>query len=267
MYNALIVDDEPRSVDAVETNIEWIKCGIRQVYKALNMEAAISIIKAHRIDILICDIEMPGGSGLNLLDWIRNSKYEINCIFVTCHPEFDYMRKAIQLKCYDYVLKPIDYSELSRIIAMLVKKLEALSSGDKDVEAVKWGRLTDYQIKERENEICEQDVEQKVKKYIRDHMVDSFTVTDIARELNFNPQYLMRAFKNKTGLSIVDYITQARMETATHILKDTKIPIKDAAFMVGYSDYAYFTRVFKKEYGMSPTEYRSREQTRPNMQK
>jgi YesN/AraC family two-component response regulator len=260
MYNALIVDDEPRSIAAVEANIDWRKCGIREVYKAMNMESAISVIKKNKIDILICDIEMPNGSGLNLLDWVRDNKYDINCIFVTCHPEFDYMRKAIQLKCYDYVLKPIDYSELFRIIAMLVKKLEALNDGDKDVEAVNWGRLTDYQIKEKESEICEQDVEQKVKKYIRDHMVDSFTVPDIAKELNFNPQYLMRAFKNKTGLSIVDYITQARMETGKHILKDTKIPIKDVAFMVGYSDYAYFTRVFKKECGVSPTEYRSLKQ-------
>ena len=260
MYNALIVDDEPRSVDAVESNIDWRKCGIREVYKAMNMESAISIIKKSKIDILICDIEMPNGSGLNLLDWIRDNKYDINCIFVTCHPEFDYMRKAIQLKCYDYVLKPIDYSELFRIITMLVKKLEALNDGDKDVEAVNWGRLTDYQIKEKESEICEQDVEQKVKKYIRDHMVDTFTVPDIAKELNFNPQYLMRAFKNKTGQSIIDYITQARMGTAKHVLKDTKIPIKDVAFMVGYSDYAYFTRVFKKECGMSPTEYRSEKQ-------
>lgn len=260
MFRVLLVDDEPRSVDAIEKNIDWRKCGIRDVHKALNMDSAISIIKKTKIDILVCDIEMPNGSGLQLLDWIRDHKYDINCIFVTCHPEFDYMRKAIQLKCYDYVLKPIDYSELFRIITILVKKLEAQSDGDENVDAVNWGRLTDYQIKEKESELCEQNVEQKVKKYIRDHMMDSFSVPDIAKELNFNPQYLMRAFKNKTGFSIIDYITQARMETATHILKDTKIPIKDVAFMVGYSDYAYFTRVFKKECKMSPTEYRSKKQ-------
>ncbi|SCP97400.1 response regulator transcription factor [Anaerobium acetethylicum] len=264
MYNVILVDDEPRSIDALEANIEWRKCGIRDVHKAMNMESAISIIKKHKIDILICDIEMPNGSGLHLLEWLREHKYEINCIFVTCHPEFDYMRKAIQLKCYDYILKPIDYSEFSVVLTKLVKKMEASSIEGVDTEAVNWGGLTDYQIREKENSFSEQDVERRVKKYIREHMMDSINIPDIAKELNFNPQYLMRAFKNKTGFSIGDYITKARMETARQILKDTKIPIKDVANMIGYADYAYFTRVFKKEYETSPSEYRNRQNKQDN---
>jgi YesN/AraC family two-component response regulator len=258
MYNAILVDDEPRSIDALESNIEWKKCGIRHVYKAWNMESAIHIIKEKKIDILICDIEMPNGSGLNLLEWLREYKYDVSCIFVTCHPEFDYMRKAIQLKCYDYILKPIDYTEFAVVVTNLVKKMEAASFGEEENKSVNWGGLSDLQIKERENALGEQDVEKKVKKYIREHMMDTINIPDIAKELNFNPQYLMRAFKNKTGYSIVEYITTARMETAKQILRDTKIPIKDVANMVGYADYAYFTRVFGKECKMSPTEYRTK---------
>ena len=67
----------------------------------------------------------------------------------------------------------------------------------------------------------------------------------------------MRSFKNKTGLSIVEYITQERLNTAKRILKKTDLPVKAVSSMVGYEDYAYFTRVFKKETGESPTTYRS----------
>lgn len=260
MYNAILVDDEPRSITALEKNVEWKKCGIRKVYKALSMDTAIGLIQKEPIEILICDIEMPNGSGLQLLEWLREQRKEINCIFVTCHPEFDYMRKAIQLKCYDYILKPINYEEFSRILTELVKKMEARETGADNAEAINWGGLTDSAILEHGRVGKERNVELEVKKYIREHMMDNITVPDIAKELHFNSQYLMRTFKGKTGHSIMEYITQARIETAKKILTNTNLPIKEVANMVGYLDYAYFTRVFRKETGESPTQYRNKQQ-------
>lgn len=257
MFNVILVDDEPRSIDALEANVDWRKCGIRSVLKAMNMDSAIETIKKNKIDILICDIEMPNGSGLNLVSWLREHHYDISCIFVTCHPEFDYMRKAIQLKCYDYILKPINYEEFSRVLSDLVKKMEALATGATNVEAVNWKGITDAGIQEHWKLSSEQrNVELEVKKYIREHMTEDITVKDIAAQLHFNAQHLMRAFKTKTGSGVMEYVTKMRMETAKKILSDTKLPIKEVANMAGYVDYAYFTRVFHKEYGISPTEYR-----------
>ncbi len=257
MYNAILVDDEPRTVEALEKNVDWQKCGIRKTYKAMSMEGAIALIEKEDIDIMVCDIEMPGGSGLQLLEKLREQKKEINCIFVTCHPEFDYMRKAIQLKCYDYILKPINYGEFQRVMTDLVAKMEAREAGADNADAVNWGGLTDSAIQEYGRVENERNVELEVKKYIREHMMDNITVSDIAKELHFNPQYLMRAFKTKTGCSIMEYITQTRMGTAQKILGETNLPIKEVANMVGYSDYAYFTRVFRKETGKSPSQYRN----------
>lgn len=256
MYNLILVDDEPRSIDALENNVNWRKNGIRKIYKAMNMEAAIDIIKKNKIEILVCDIEMPNGSGLNLLEWLREYNYYISCIFVTCHPEFDYMRKAIQLNCYDYILKPINYEEFENVLNELVKKMEALDTGAKDAETSNWGRISDFEIREHSKKEKERNVEMEVKKYIREHMTDDINVKGIADELHFNPQYLMRTFKNKTGYCIMEYITKTRMETAKKILKETKLPVKEVANMLGYSDYAYFTRVFRKEFDISPTQYR-----------
>lgn len=257
MYNVVLVDDEPRTIAALEKNVDWRRCGIRRVYKAMSMESAISVMDKEPVEILICDIEMPNGSGLQLLEWLRENRKEVNCIFVTCHPEFDYMRKAIQLKCYDYILKPINYEEFTRVLTDLVHKMEARESGAGNEEAVNWGGITDSAIREHGRMEQERNVELEVKKYIREHMMDNITVSDIAEELHFNPQYLMRAFKGKTGMSIIEYITQARTDTARKILRDTRLPIKEVANMVGYSDYAYFTRVFRKETGKSPSQYRN----------
>lgn len=257
MYNALLVDDEPRTVEALEKSIDWRKCGIRKTYKALSMQEAMGVIGKEQIDILICDIEMPNGSGIQLLEWLRGQNKLISCIFVTCHPEFDYMRKAIQLQCYDYILKPIDYDEFERVLMEMVTKMEAYDSANVDGQNTRWTNLPDVATGRQERMNQERNVEQEVKKYVREHMADNIAVPDIAEELHFNPQYLMRAFKSKTGMSIMEYITQERIATAKKILKDTNLPVKVIADMTGYADYAYFTRVFKKNTGQSPSDYRN----------
>ena len=259
MYNVLLVDDEVRTIDALEKNIDWKKCGIRKIYKATNMSRAVHLMESEKIEILVSDIEMPNGSGLQILEWMRNHGKVINCIFVTCHPEFAYMRKAIQLNCYDYVLKPINYEEFQQLLSELVRKMEALQMRPEKEkpDSSDIAQITEPVMMERAVDDSERNVELEVKKYVKGHMSDNISVTNIAEELHFNPQYLMRAFKSKTGLSIVEYITQERMSMAKKILNSTDLPIKIVSSMVGYEDYAYFTRVFKKETGDSPTSYRN----------
>ncbi|MBE5889695.1 MAG: AraC family transcriptional regulator [Lachnospiraceae bacterium] len=256
MYNILLVDDEPRTIDAIEKNVNWRECGIRKVFRAESMQSAITLYEQEKIDIMICDIEMPNGSGLSLLEWFEDHDKPINCIFVTCHPEFDYMRKAIQLRCYDYILKPINYDEFSQALSELVKRMEATENGATSPDAINWGGLTDGDIREIDRTERDRNVEMEIKKYIHENMTNEISVTNIAETLHFNPQYLMRAFKKKTGMSIVEYITKCRIDTAKKVLRETELPVKKIADMVGYSDYTYFNRVFKKETGMSPKQYR-----------
>ena len=262
MYNVLLVDDEVRTIDALEKNIDWRKCGVRRVYKATNMSQAVHLMESEKIEIMVSDIEMPNGSGLQILEWMRDHGRVINCIFVTCHPEFAYMRKAIQLNCYDYVLKPINYEEFETLLSELVRKMEERQmegGNDGEKSQQESDQVTESVMLERTPEGSDRNVELEVKKYIKGHLSSgNISVTNIAEELHFNPQYLMRSFKNKTGLSIVEYITQERMNMARKILKNTELPVKTISYMVGYEDYAYFTRVFKKETGESPTMYRGR---------
>jgi len=258
MYKVLIVDDEPRTAEALDRNVDWHSCGVLKTFRALSMREAIGIVEKEKIEIMICDIEMPNGSGLQLLEWFHENNKPINCIFVTCHPEFDYMRRAIQLKCYDYILKPINYDDFARVLTELIRKMEAIEMGMDEKRVVNWGGITDSEIQEIGMNDRERDVEKEVKKYIMEHMVDDISVSRIADELHFNAQYLMRAFKKKTEMSIVEYITKTRMDTAKKILKETDLPVKDVAGMVGYADYAYFNRVFKKEIGVSPNHFRKK---------
>lgn len=253
MFNALIVDDEPRTIEALSKNVDWRKCGVKNIYKACSMYDAIAKMEQESVQIVICDIEMPNGSGLDFLEWSKENRQDLGFILVTCHPEFDYMRKAIQLKCDDYILKPINYDEFNLVLSKLVIRME---EGDDSKSQSEETVIEEYASQGITFDCDQRDVEREVKKYVKMHMLESISVTDIAEALHFNPQYLMRAFKKKTEMSIVEYITKVRLDKAKQLLKETNLPVKEIAGMVGYTDYAYFTRVFKKEVGESPNQYR-----------
>lgn len=193
MYNAIIVDDEPRAVWALEENIDWRKCGIRRVYTASNIKNAIKMIQETKIEVLICDIEMPNGYGTSLLEWLRDQRINMSCIFVTCHQEYDIMRKAIQLQCYDYILKPIDYDAFTQLLMEMVEKMESWENESRKSGHGHWGEWIAGDIIQK-NEESTRNIELEVKRYIKEHLADNILSADIAQALHFNPNYLMRAF-------------------------------------------------------------------------
>ena len=227
MYNALIVDDEPRTRKALIESTDWKKCNVRTVYEASNINEAKSLLNEHSISVLICDIEMPGGTGQELVDWVREQNKPMGIIMVTCHPEFSYVQKAIRQGCYDYILKPIDYEEFSRALHEMTLKMEfyedrgggakspdgSIGLGNLDY-TIKSESRTQDQLQKMKQVAGKRDVEKEVKQYVKDHLADDLTVTKIADIMHFNAQYLTRTFKAETGRGILEYITTERVEAA-----------------------------------------------------
>ena len=96
--NLLIVNDEQLIAETMKKDMDWASYGISEVYTAYDTEAARACIAEHPVDILLCDIEMPGENGLGLLRWVREQEKEIECIFLTCHAKFAYAQEAISLR-------------------------------------------------------------------------------------------------------------------------------------------------------------------------
>lgn len=136
--NVLLVDDDYFVVAALEKKIDWKTLSIEQVYTAYSVAQARDILQQHSVQILICDIEMPQGSGLELLAWIREEQYGIQTIFLTNYADFNYAQKAIELQSFDYFLKPIEFDKLSLIISKAVYKAKEQQS---DQEAIQDGQL------------------------------------------------------------------------------------------------------------------------------
>ncbi|MEK0317467.1 response regulator transcription factor [Cohnella sp. 56] len=119
---ALLVDDDYFVVTALEKKIDWASLGIERVHTAHNVAQARDILMSHAIQILISDIEMPQGSGLELLAWIREESYEVQAILLTNYADFNYAQKAIELRSFEYFLKPIQFDKLMLIIRKAVER-------------------------------------------------------------------------------------------------------------------------------------------------
>lgn len=120
----LIVDDEQIALEGLKHIINWEAYGIDKLFMTYNIIHAKEIIIQENIDVLLCDIEMPLGSGIELLEWIRAKAIKIMPILLTCHSEFKYAQRALQLGCIDYLLKPVEEEELGRVMMHTVRKIK-----------------------------------------------------------------------------------------------------------------------------------------------
>lgn len=124
MRHLLIVDDEVIAVEGLKHGVKWGQLGISAIFTAHSAGQAMEIIRRERVDLLLCDIEMPHGSGLDLLEWVRGYHPEIVAIFLTCHADFHYAKQAIQLGSFDYLLKPVPFADLESVMQKAIGKLE-----------------------------------------------------------------------------------------------------------------------------------------------
>lgn len=97
---------------------------------------------------------------------------------------------------------------------------------------------------------------ERVKAYIDQHLTEDLSRDLLAGVVFLNPNYLSRLFHQETGSSLVDYITQRRVAQVKHLLRTTSLSVTEAAGQLGYTNMPYFSRVFKKEAGCSPVEFR-----------
>ena len=102
----------------------------------------------------------------------------------------------------------------------------------------------------------------KAAEYISEHFAEDFSVDDIANALFLNKSYLMRAFKEQTGMTLLQYLNITRCERAKKLLADTDMIIEGIAYEVGYVTASHFTRVFKSIVGVTPSKYRRMSKTK-----
>src|SRR5690606_23375145 len=102
----------------------------------------------------------------------------------------------------------------------------------------------------------EPDVVQTIKQYIVDHSAEDISLERIAARVGLSPFYISKVFKEETGVNYIDFLTACRIERAKSLLADQRLSLKAITFEIGYNDPNYFSKVFKRMNGVSPSDYR-----------
>ena len=104
--------------------------------------------------------------------------------------------------------------------------------------------------------VSEERVAFVLKDYVDVHFQEDITRDTLSDLSYYNPDYAARLFKKETGMSFKSYVIEKRVDLARHLLCTSMMPIHEVAEKVGYDNYSYFTRVFKRVTGKTPIEYR-----------
>lgn len=157
---------------------------------------------------------------------------------------------------YIQLPKLTDCSETDRIRWSFEKLIEAHVHGNIPQASVRLWQIFLECVTVGQGDAAENIYVRRVKEYIKNHYVECFTSKDIEEICGLSYKYAGTLFKNATGQTIKEYQCTLRLHRAEQLLTETDMPITEIARITGFSDVFYFSRVFHREMGCAPREYR-----------
>lgn len=216
------------------------------------IERALQLIP----DLIISDVMMPVMDGFELCEALKLNERtsHIPIILLTAKADTSSRLSGLSKGADAYLTKPFDESELlARVKAMLElrKRLQNFYGKWTGVLATK-KFSGDLQAFDSERLFLE-----KARKQIEENLADpGFNVNRFAKELHMSKSQLYRKMTGVTGKSANDFITGIRLQHAKKLLRQGQLSISEVAFQSGFAEPNYFSRLFKKEFEMSPSEFR-----------
>lgn len=232
-----------------------------QVQTITDSRQGLAIVQEQLPDLLISDLMMPDMDGYEICSAIKTDERtsHIPVVFLSAVTEQSDRLKRLSAGADAYISKPFSEEELQTVVAQLLqaraqlrKKLLAMASGDSESETeestVTNVNNLDLEFLARLREVIIAHLDQP-----------EFDGNELARKVGFSSSQLHRKLTALTGLPAGRYIYQIRLGIARDMLKRKDLSISEVAYQTGFSDPAYFTKLFTKTFGQSPRKYRSDE--------
>lgn len=254
MVSILIAEDQPHFRQGIHSLIQHQLPAWNVVGETDNGDDAWVQIVQSMPDIVLLDIHMPGLSGIQVAERIYLNKIDTVLIIITGYQNFQYAQAAVRFGAFDYLLKPCSDEDLITVLGKAYEKIQEkleLSNQLKIADKYRWVDSTERQT--GYNNMIE-----KVTDYINENYMYDCSVSVLAAHVHLNPTYLSTVFKKKNGESLTTYVTRIRMEKAMYLLRNTDWKVTEIANSTGFDEPTYFTNVFRKFSGMSPSEFRNR---------
>lgn len=243
----LIVED---NYDLRTFLLQSIKTDYR-VLGAENGKEGFDLARKYTPDLIISDIMMPVMDGLELCSRLKNEIHtsHIPVILLTAKAMIEHWVEGLETGADDYIPKPFNLKVLQVRISNLIesrRKLRQLYSHNENVAPAEvTSSQLDQQFIERAYQIIEKHLQEP-----------EFPVDQFAREMMVSKSLLFKKIKAITGNSIIDFVNLYKLrKAAARMASGTQQNISEVAFETGFNDPKYFSRIFRKVYGVPPSEY------------
>ncbi|AOY75687.1 response regulator transcription factor [Clostridium formicaceticum] len=238
-----VVDDEKMIKEYIKFIIAEEAMKI-EVFEASTGKEAIDMAPKIKPFAVLMDIKMPEGNGLEAARKIVEKLPYVKIVFLSAYDKFEYAQEALRLGAMDYLLKPISPEDLKQ----LLKRLLTLTEKQEAKPAI--------MRQEEDDEDYEDEVIVKAKEYIQAHYHEKVQLQDVANYAGLSSTYFSKFFKQKTGINFSNYLNQVRLHKAKELMKNPNLTLNEISYRVGYEDLSYFSIVFQRYEGMTPTNYR-----------
>lgn len=245
MYRIFLADDEVWEMKGMKKIIQQMGLPLLVDGEADDGIAAWEGLRQKHPDILLADIRMPGFTGLELVQKMRQEGMNTKVIFISGYAEFSYAQKALRMGVSEYLIKPVEEEELREILEELVRELEGERQEQEAPQAKK-----DKNVKSS--------VIQNIIQEIENCYSGNITLKSLADKYYISDSRLSVQLKEQLGMSFPNYLASLRIQKAKELMEDENLSLEAVAKMVGFKDYFYFNKVFKKMEGISPSKFRKK---------
>ncbi len=236
----LIAEDEEMIRQGMEKYIRLHTDRFTQIYLAKNGQEALDIIFQSRPDIMLLDVQMPVKDGIAVMKEAKGAGILPVTLILSGFDEFRYAQQALRYGAKDYMLKPSRSSDILAQILKIADEIEGIAK-KKSGEDGGSSRIVD-----------------QAKEYMEENYSSDLTLQKVAGEVGISAGYLSTLFSQFLEMGFIDYLNHVRIEHACAYLKQNYFKTYEIAYKVGFRDEKYFTRVFKRITGMTPSEYKKK---------
>jgi YesN/AraC family two-component response regulator len=229
----LVVDDDPDTLE-MHARIVQSRSASYRALKARNGVEALQVLDEENVDLVLLDLMMPEMDGFAVLEAMRDRQAtrDIPVVVVTG--------------------QTLTESEMARLNLGVTK---VLSKGVFSLEET-LSHLDAALERRREVSGEAQRLVRQAMAYMQAHYAEQLSREEVAAHVGLSDDYLSACFRKELGLTPIAYLNRYRVQQARSLLKNTHKSVTEIALEVGFSGSSYFSRIFHRETGMSPAEFR-----------
>jgi signal transduction histidine kinase/DNA-binding response OmpR family regulator/ligand-binding sensor domain-containing protein len=247
-FKILIADDDAEIATYIRSELgRWYRFDA-----APNGKEALKALLTSDYDLLITDVMMPEMDGITLLKNIKGNTNisDIPVILLTSRAEVSDRLEGLKRGADAFISKPFNMEELHILIDNLIDNVRRLRGKFSGAQTQK-EKMERVEVKGNNDVLME-----RIMKCINENLQDpDFNVVKLTEKVGISRAQLHRKMKEITGISAGDFIRNLRLEQAARLIRERKINVTQVAYAVGFNNQTHFSTVFKKHFGMTPTEY------------